>query len=59
MKVFNAATCAFDGSLTLTSYRTTFYIRNLTVSLDHQTGSGIGGGGSYGGVFVFSMVKTK
>lgn len=59
LKLFKAATCAFNGSIKFPAYGTTDYIRAVTVSLDHMTASGIGGGGSYGGVFVFNMVRTK
>jgi len=59
LKVFNAANCAYDGALNLVNFLTTVYVRNFTLSMDHLTGSGIGGGGAYGGVFVFNMVKVK
>jgi hypothetical protein len=58
-KLFNAANCAFDGTVHFIGYGTNAYIRNLTLSIDHQTAAGIGGGGAYGGVFVFNMVKVK
>ena len=59
IRLFSAPTCAYDGTLDLLGYGTTAYIRNVTLSIDHQSAAGIGGGGAYGGVFVFNMVKIK
>ena len=59
LKLFSTANCAFEGSINLVGYQSTLYVRNLTLSLDHQVASGIGGGGSYGSAFVFNLVKVK
>ena len=59
LKLFDAANCAFQGNINLVGFKSNLSIRNLTLSLDHQVASGIGGGGTYGSAFAFNLVKVK
>lgn len=55
----NPAICNFGGTMSFPKFGVSITIRAMTLSLDHMTTSGIGGGAQFGGVFVFNMVKTK
>ena len=60
LKVFNAANCAFSGTVNLVGYQSNLFVRNLTLSMDHNVAAGVGGGGEkYGSAFSFNMVKVK
>jgi len=59
IKISDASKCAYDGSVYIPSFNTTTYMRAFTLSIDHQVGNGVGGGGAYGNPFVFNMVKVK
>ena len=60
LKILNAANCAFSGNVNLVGYKSYLYVRNLTLSTDHNVASGIGGGGpQYGSAFSINLVKVK
>jgi hypothetical protein len=58
-KIFDNANCAFSGNVNLVGYQSNLFVRNLTLSTDHNVASGIGGGGSYGSAFSVNLVKVK
>jgi hypothetical protein len=53
-----ASVCLFSGSIT-SSQNVTDPIPSITLSLDKQSAMGAGGKNGTGGVFMFSMVRTK
>ena len=59
LKIFNAPNCAYSGNINLVGYKSNLFVRNLTLSTDHNVASGIGGGGKYGSAFSINMVEVK
>src|SRR6185437_3434420 len=60
LKIFDAANCAYSGNVNLVGFKSNLFVRNLSLSQEHNVASGVGGGGNqFGSAFSFNLIKVK
>lgn len=59
LKLEDAAQCVFAGTINFPAYNITYTVRSVTLMINKQEATGIGGGGADGSAFVFNMAKLQ
>jgi hypothetical protein len=59
LKLQNAAQCVFAGTINFPAYDVTDTVRSVTLMINKQEATRIGGGGADGSAFVFNMAKLQ